>query len=115
MIVQKSRYDLFANQVRKYIEINSLPFSLPAEALQGGDCFYHAMCDQLLYNEKIFENLKSKITFDLNESNMKPAIIQHRKELGTQDIVCENCRNLCKSGMDHMNYLSQDNVWADEF
>ena len=107
----------FVAEVKEYLKRQELPFTIQTETPTDGDCFYHGVLDFLMDNPSLIENAKHKFSknTDLKVSHLKTALIQHRRSLGTDSIVCERCSNNCKNGSQHLDYLSRKNKWADEF
>ena len=52
---------------------------------------------------------------DLTPRSLKFALIEHRRSIVTNDdVICENCKNICTTGSEHLRYLSLTKVPADE-
>ena len=117
MVDIANRSKAFAEQCLQSLQKFDLPFILPNETPADGDCFYYAVLEILTNYQDISSCVWNNLDFEdeLTMPITKSQIIDHRRKLGTLDIVCENCSNNCQDGDQHLEYLSRNKIWADEF
>jgi len=118
----------YSTKVRLYLEKHRLPFTMQTETPSDGDCFYHALLDQLRLKPSLWEiasqkpNIQGHFTGNqvpgldkMTQSGLKSLIMSHIRIGGTDNVVCDECPNRCTNGSDHVDYLSTPRIWADEF
>ena len=107
----------FYRQAEHCINTLNLPYRLDKETPSDGNCFYHALLENLRRKRWLLVRAKNKVPHQndvIDVHILKSLIIQFM----SQDIlnnVCESCPNRCLNGKDHLEYLNENNVWADEF
>ena len=105
---------MFTKQINEFIDRHNLPLSLTSETPLNENSFYHAIFQLIMLNKsQLQESCDIKFS-DLTPRSLKSSLIEHRKTKGTEDVICENCRNLCKNGSEHLDYLSKVKVPADD-
>ena len=104
---------MYTQQINDFIRHNDLPLYMNTETRSGENSFYLAIFQLIMIHKSDFHSLDLKLS-DLTPLRLKSSLIQYRRSVGTEDVACENCRNLCKTGADHLNYLSNSKVQADD-
>ena len=105
---------MFTNQINEFIDRHNLPLSLTSETPSSENSFYHAIFQLIMLNKSQLQGSLDMKFSDLTPRSLKSSLIEYRKAKGTEDVVCENCRNLCKNGLEHLDYLSKVKVPADD-
>jgi len=117
----------YPTKVRLYLDRHKLPFAIQTETPSDGDCFYHALLDQLKLKPSMWEIASQKPEIQnhfksnvpgldkMDQSLIKSLVMNHIRLGGTDNVVCEDCPNHCSNGSEHLEYLSTPRIWADEF
>ena len=106
---------MFTEQINEFIDQHNLPLALTLETSPGENSFYHSIFQLLMLHKNQLPSIDLKLS-DLTPRSLKFALIKHRKSIVTNDddVICENCKNICKTGSEHLRYLSLPKVPADE-
>jgi len=119
----------FPQLAEEYLVQQGLPFYVDEETPADGNCFYFALLTKVKACSSIWEEALLKMEMDpddiladyyvqnLSMPSLKQIIIDYMYKFQVDNIVCEVgvCPNSCGDGLEHLMYLEQMNVWADEF
>ena len=104
---------MFTEQINEFIDQHNLPLALTSETPPGESSFYHSIFQLLMLHKNQLQSIDLKLS-DLTPRSLKAALIEYRKSIVTNDdVICENCKNICKTGSEHLKYLSLTKVSAD--
>ena len=99
---------------------HNLPFRISHETPADGNCFYSALFEILRYEPNLIERAMKKVNNGKDEIDAKviKSMIMEAMRRDSKNVVCEcpesRTNKKCQNGKEHIAYLQNDGVWADE-